>query len=299
MSKEVVVITDSGCDLEPEFAKEHGIDERVPLSITFGPKGEEGTFFDRVTLSSREFFQKVKSSRFFPTTAAPSVDAFEKAYERAMERKSSGNVFSIHLPRPPVSRTIESAEAAAKKLMEKNKKLRFEIVDSGQFTLGLGIPAIVAGELASRGKKLPEIVEEINKILPRLYTFVLLDTLEFAKKGGRVSLVKYLVASVLGYKPIIEMHRGELTTIAKIRTIPKAVEAFTRHLKKLAENYGPFEIMAVEHCDAENIAQKISSDLNENFVRRRDLGVFEAGPTLGSHGGPGAVGVSILLPPKT
>jgi len=292
----VAVITDSASDIEPEFAKEHGIDEIVPLSITFGPKGEEGSFLDRVTISSKEFFEKVRKSRFFPKTAAPSIEVFVQANIRAMEKKRTKNIFSIHIPPPPISATIENAKQAAEMLMKKNKHIRFEIVNSGQVSLGLGIPAIIAGELAQKGKKLTEIKEEIDKILPRLYTFALLDTLEFAKRGGRINLVKYLTATLLNFKPVIELHQGSLKTIAKIRTKSKAIDWFREHIHKLAENYGPFEMIAVEHGEAEKTAQLINDDLTN--VALRNLGVFEIGPTLGSHGGPGTIGVSILLSSK-
>lgn len=288
----VAVITDSTSDLDPSWAKEQGIDAVVPLGIAFG----SNAFLDRVDINSKEFFEQLSTSKDFPTTSAPSVGLFKKIYEEAIEKRRTKNIYSIHLPPPPMSATIENAERTLFELRVERPKLQFEVVNSGQVSLGLGIAALRAGEAADRKKKLPEIKEEVHQFLDRLYTFGVLATLKYARKGGRLGLVKYLAGTILHYSPIIQIYKGEIKSIANIRTRPRAVETLTNQLRKTVKEYGQFEEIAIIHANAEDDAQRISEELRG--CGKRNLGIFEMGPALGAHTGPGTIGISVLFPPK-
>lgn len=289
----VAIVTDSTCDLDPAFARGRGVDGVVPLGVVFGP---DESFLDRINLSSKEFFQKLSSSRFFPTTSAPSLGDFKKIYEEAMDKRKTKNIFSIHLPHPPISATIEHAEITLQELKTQSPKLNFSVVDSGQISLGLGIAALRAAEAADQKKKLPEIKEEINQILDRLYTFGVLATLKYARKGGRLGLVKYLAGSILHYLPIIQVYKGEIKSIANIRTKERAIQTLTNQLRKAVKDNGRFEEIAIIHGNAEDDARRINDELKG--CAKRNLGIFEMGPVLGTHAGPETVGVSVLFPSR-
>lgn len=288
----VVVVTDSTSDLDPSWAKEQGIDAVVPLGVAFG----SNAFLDKVDINSKEFFEQLSTSKNFPTTSAPSVGLFKKIYEEAMEKRRTKNIYSIHLPPPPMSATIDNAERALFELREERPRLQFEVANSGQVSLGLGIAALRAAEAADRKKKLPEIKEEVYQLLDRLYTFGALATLKYARKGGRLGLVKYLAGSFLRYSPIIQVYKGEIKSIANIRTRQRAIKTLTNQLRKSVNENGLFEEMAIIHGNAADDAQMVNEELKG--CTKRDLGIFEMGPVLGAHAGPGTVGVSVLFPPR-
>ena len=296
--RKVVTVTDSTCDIPPDLAREHGI-TIVSLEVRFDTRRGE-IYKDGVDMTSADFFDKLRTSKVHPGTSAPPVGEFEETYIEIMERTRS--IFSIHLF-DDYSGTLKIAQMAAKKVIEddtSHNKPDIRVKDSGQVSLGLGIAALRAAKLAERRKKLPEIEEEINALLPRIYTFCVLPTLEYARKGGRLSNVDNLasyIPSFLHKVPLLRIYDGRIRRIKFIKDNDK-VNGLITYVKEFAKgNEIKFEEMAIIHGKALAEAQSIQDTLKD--MTDYNLGIFELGPALGVHSGPGTVAVSVLLSEKT
>lgn len=290
MTERVVgVVTDSTCDLPAKMAREVGL-EVVPLDVVFGKE----TFMDGVELTSSDFFDKLETSPYFPSTSAPPLGRFLEAYERTLERTGGISLYSIHLL-DSASKTRENAEIALRQLTERDHRIRGIAKDSQQVSLGLGILARRAALLAEKKHSLVEIDEAMDKLRPHVRTICVLPTLTFARKGGRLSkvkLAKSYIGTFLGIVPIIEFKDGEMTDIGTSR-IGKRLHTLVDKVRLLYEEHGKFEEIAIVHGNAVQDAYWVAGALDGSA--KNNLGIYELGSTVAVHGGPGTIEVSILL----
>ncbi len=272
------VVTDSACDLSADQAAAVGL-AVVPLSIRFGTD----EFLDRVDLSTDEFWRRCASSRMLPETSAPSPGAFQRSFEEAAEEGCDG-VLCINLS-GGVSATIQSAVAAAKAVAD---RIEVRTVDSRSLTLGLGLMALDLAERAQRGESLDELVDRAQSLIDRTYVFGALDTLEHLEKGGRVGGARALLGSLLSIKPVVTLRDGVVEEESKQRTR-------TRSLQYVADKVRTFPSisrLAVANGAAKDIDQFLS--LLGTVDSEHPLLVSDLGPVVGTHAGPGTIGVCLI-----
>lgn len=275
----VRIVTDSACDLPQAVADAHGI-AIVPLTIRFGAT----EFTDRRDLTTAEFWTRSAESAVLPETAAPAPGQFEETYRRLAAEGADG-IVCISLS-GELSATIQSARLAAQSVAD---AIRVEVVDSRSVTMGLGMIVLTAARRAEDGADIDTIAKEAASLAERTRVWGALDTLDNLKKGGRVGGAKALVASVLSIKPIIEVRDGKVEEGGKQRTRTRAL-AFL--IDKVREQ-GPLENLAVMHA--------ATSDVDAFVERLRpffagEIVVGDIGPVIGTHSGPGAIGVVFQLP---
>jgi DegV family protein with EDD domain len=275
----VRIVTDSACDLPQAVADAHGI-AIVPLTIRFGAT----EFTDRRDLTAKEFWKRSTESAVLPETAAPAPGQYEETYRRLAAEGADG-IVCISLS-GELSATIQSARLAAESVAD---SIRVEVVDSRSVTMGLGMIVLTAARRAEEGADVDTIVKEAASQAERTRVWGALDTLDNLKKGGRVGGAKALVASVLSIKPIIEVRDGKVEEGGKQRTRARAL-AFL--VDKVREQ-GPLENLAVIHA--------ATSDVDAFVERLRpffagEIVVGDIGPVIGTHAGPGAIGVVFQLP---
>ncbi len=275
----VRIVTDSACDLSQELVDQHGI-EVVPLSIRFGAD----EFVDRTELSVDDFYARMAASDALPETAAPSPGAFEQAF-RALGG-AGDEVVSINLS-AALSATMQSAATAAKAL---EGEVAVTVLDSKALTLGLGNIVVAAAEAAKGGASVADVVALVESLSERTRMWGTLDTLDNLVKGGRVGKAQALVGSVLSIKPVLDMSSGEVHEAAKPRTRKKA-------LLWLRDK-------VVEHGEVDNLwvmeghAEEDAKDLVELLAAEYDaaaIGTGRIGPVIGTHGGPGVLGVCFWI----
>ena len=290
MAERVGVVTDSTCDLPNQMARDLEL-EVVPLEVIFGQE----TLKDGIDINSKQFFERLPNSPHFP----PSMGDFIETYGRVLDRTKVSSLYSVHLL-ASASKTKENAELAMRQIMDDKPGVRGLVRDSKQVSLGLGIAARRAAQLAKRKKDLIVIDKEMDDIIPRIRTVCVLPTLKYARKGGRltkVRLAKSYLGSLLHIVPIIEFEGGNMSDIGTVRSSKtKRLEGLVQRVFTLSEEHGKFEEMAIVHGDAIEDAQWVAGALSTR-VRSREgnLGIFDLGPTVGVHGGPGTIGVSVLL----
>lgn len=270
----VRIVTDSACDLAQAQVDEHGI-EIVPLSIRFGDE----EYVDRTELSVDEFYAKMADTGILPETAAPSPGAFEQAFRKLGE--GGDEVVCINLS-AALSATMQSAAAAAKSL---EGEIPVTVVDSRALTIGLGNLVIAAAEASERGAGVEEIVTLVNDLSDRTRMWGLLNTLDNLLKGGRIGKAQQLMGSVLSIKPVLDMSTGEVHEAGKPRTKKKGL-LWLRDKVLEFEGIENLWVMAGDPDDAAELIDLLEGNYDGEIHQGR------IGPVIGTHGGPGVMGVS-------
>ena len=279
----VAIFTDSASDMDPAEAAASGI-TIVPLLVTFGSE----TFKAGTELSGPDFWKRMTApSAPFPTTAASSPGEFKEAYEAAFENGAEA-VVSINVA-GTLSGTIKSAQIARDMLPDRE----IHVVDSLGASMAQGILARMGVELAETDVPAEEIAEELERRAQDMRMYVALETLEYLKKGGRISGAQAAIGTLLSVKPIIMVKHGEVTTADRVRTRSKARE---RLLEMIFER--PVERIAILHT----LAPDVEAFRNEILRRVPDLDpetvtVELVGPSVGPHLGPGCVGAAVMYRP--
>jgi DegV family protein with EDD domain len=272
------VVTDSACDLSADMAAAQGL-TIVPLSIRFG--SEE--FVDGSTLSTDEFWARCKASSVLPETSAPSPGAFQEAFVAAADDGYDG-VVCINLS-SEVSATYQAAVAAAKTVSD---RIPVRTVDSRSLTMGLGLMVLEAAELASGGSSLDDLVERVTSLIPRTLVYGVVDTLEHLEKGGRIGGARALLGSLLSIKPVVTLIDGRVEEESKQRTRVRSL----RYLADKAREAPPISRLAVCDGAAPDIDQMLG--LLDGVPTDHPLVVTDLGPVVGTHTGPGTIGVCVL-----
>jgi DegV family protein with EDD domain len=280
----VAIFTDSASDLDPAEAAASGI-HIIPLLVTFGKE----TFKAGSELPGPEFWKRMTAPDApFPTTAASSPGEFKEAYESAFEGGAEA-VVSIHVA-GTLSGTIKSAQVARDMLPDRE----IHVVDSLGASMAEGILARMGVELAEADVAAEEIAGELESRAPDMRMYVALETLEYLKKGGRISGTQAAIGSLLSVKPIIAVKHGEVTTADRVRTRSKARE---RLLELIFER--PVERIAILHTGAPDV-----QDFRAEILRRlpdidpETVTVELVGASVGPHLGPGCVGAAVMYRPS-
>jgi DegV family protein with EDD domain len=283
----VAIVTDSSADLIPEQVAAHGI-HVVPLFVRFG----EREYRVGVDLSTEGFWDELlKAGAPFPSTAAPSPGTFQETFE-AIFAAGAEAIVAV-LIGSKISATIAAATLAADALADRE----IHIVDSGSTSMSTGFPAILAAELAADGMAAAEIAARVGDRLPDVDLYVAADTLEYLRRGGRISAARAAIGGVLSVKPIITVRDGSVEVAERPRTRVKARE---RVLELVAA--GPVERLAVIHTPT-SPPDEVAA-FRDALVARIPGGVDPAhvstgllGATTGPHLGPGLMGAAFLRPP--
>jgi len=275
----IQVVTDSACDLTPSIADSNDI-RVVPLAIRFG--AEE--LVDRDELSIKEFWDRVITGPHMPETAAPAPGAFRQAYLDAADA-GAGGVVCVTLS-SGLSATFQAATTAAADL-----PIPVMVVDSLSVTMGEGLMALAASDMAREGRNLEDIVTELESLRDRTHVYGVLGNLDFLKKGGRIGGAAHLMGSLLSIKPVIEIRDGVVEVESKQRTRSRSLQ----YLAAKALHAGPLERLAVANGVAPDIDEVLT--MLEAVHPEHPMVVSDLGPVIGSHAGPGTVGVCFQVAP--
>ena len=275
----VKVVTDSTSDIPADLATGLGLTV-VPLNVNFGTE----TFKDGVTMSADEFYERLTSGSTLPTTSQPSPGDFVEVYDRLGE--GADGIVSVHLS----ARESGTYNSAVQAKAETKAECPIEVVDSEQFSMGLGMIAMSAARAASDGAGVEEVVAAANEAKTRSEVVCMFETLDYLVKGGRVGKAQGMVGSLLNIKPMIIIRDGQVHQLAKVRTFRKSVA----RLKETARGFAPLESLAVLHSTTPDAAQELADDLRDLLPSGAEPYIARFGPVIGTYTGPGALGFGIL-----
>ena len=277
------IIADSGCDITQEEARELGI-EILPIKTIFG----ETEYRDGIDLTHEEFFEKLIESDIFPTTSQISPFEYEQKYE---EIKKDGDQAIVITLSSKLSGCFQSANIAA----EDYEGIVFP-VDSLSVTAGERILIEYAVRLREQGLQIQDIIEKLEGRKHKIRLIALLDTLEYLKKGGRISAAAAMAGALLSIKPVVAIENGEVTVLGKAR----GSKAGNNMLREMVNKEGvidfsmPFALVYSGLSD--ELLQKYKKDNRDLFEDAvGDIQGYSLGCAIGTHIGPGAIGTAFFV----
>ena len=276
----ITIITDSASDISQNNNKGVTV---LPMTITFGEENYE----DGVSLTPDSFYMKLIESSALPKTSQVSPYAFGQAYENAL--KSADYVIVITLS-SKLSGTYQSACIAAD-----DYDGRVFVIDSENVTVGEQILIDYALSLIDKGIEVNTIVSQLNTIKKRIRLVALLDTLEYLKKGGRISSGAAFLGNVLSIKPVIAIVDGEVSFLGQARGSKQG----NNFLIQQVDTYGGIDyslpvLLGYTGCSTVLMDKYIkdSSSLWEGRIPVPDI--IQVGATIGTHIGPGGIAVAFF-----
>jgi DegV family protein with EDD domain len=269
------IVTDSTADFEADEARDLGI-EVVPLTVVFGDQA----LLDRVEITPEQFYRRLVESRITPKTSQPPVGRFAAAFEQ-LAAEGATEILAICLS-SRLSGTLGSAHLAA---AGPPSGVRVETFDSLLVAGGLNALARRAADLARAGATLDEVVHVLRAMLPRIQIHILLDTLEYLQRGGRIGRAQALLGGMLSIKPIVSVEDGQVGASERVRSRPRGIDRLYEHIVGLSD----VERVIVQHTgapdDALRLVARATSALPDAAVELRWIG-----PVVGVYTGPRGVG---------
>lgn len=276
------IITDSSCDLPAAELEKYGI-EMIPLKVTF-EKGE--TFLDRVELSPALFVKKMALSKTLPKTAAPDPTTFIQYFEKGL--KEAGEVLFISLS-SGLSSTYQTATLACKMLGSEKVK----VFDTLTASLGTGIMAIKAAQMATENLSLSVIIQRLSQIRESHEVFFTLDTLENVVKGGRLTRVEGMAGTLLNIKPILRGNKkGTPEVVEKVRGRKKAISRLVAMVGELTGNSVARRIIGISHVNCEEDACRLMEMIKQRYDTE-DIMISDMGGTIGTYAGEGGLMINL------
>lgn len=273
------IIVDSTADMVPEVEKRVHI---VPLTLRFGDE----EFIDGVTIDHRTFYEKLIESDILPTTSQATPGAFMVEYEKAREANESAVVITVA---SQLSGTHQSAVIAAQEYEN------IYVVDSGSGAMGSGILVEYAVRLLDEGLNAKEIFERLEEVKKRIIIVALVDTLEYLKKGGRVSKAVAFAGGLLNIKPVLSVVGGEISVLGKARGSKMGNNLLVQEIDKAGGVDFDMPVLLGYSGISDALLLKYIEDSRHIWEGNLDeIRYTTVGSVIGTHAGPGAVVVAFF-----
>ena len=276
----VKIIIDSTADVTPAVRAKCTV---VPLTVRFG----DTEYIDGVTITHQKFYEMLIESDTLPTTSQPTPDAFAQEFRKVAEAGDKAVVLTIS---SMLSGTYQSACIAAMDYPDS-----VYVVDSRSVTIGSGILAQLAVELAEQGRTAEEIVEILSEQRDNVCLIAMLDTLEYLKKGGRISKAVAFAGDLLSIKPVISVPDGQIHILGKARGSKQGNNLLVREIQKAGGVEFSKPCLLGYTGLNDDLLQKYVRDSAELWEGHVDL-LYTAhiGSVIGTHAGPGAIAVAFF-----
>jgi DegV family protein with EDD domain len=276
------IVTDSTADLDQFELDELGI-AMVPLTVRFG----DDAYLDRLEINAEDFYTRLANARVLPHTSQPSVGQFHEAFA-LLAAQGADEILAIHLS-SKLSGTFGAARVAAR---QAPAGCHVSVLDSRTIARGLAALVRCAAEVARQGGSSAQAQAAASALIRRHTVQILLDTLEYLQRGGRIGRARSLLGSILNVKPIVRLEDGEVVAGGRVRSRARGVQQLFETASKTPE----IEHVVVEHsggvADAEDLAHRLRDELPGKRVEVRWLS-----PVVGVHAGPNAIGTVVVQTP--
>lgn len=277
------IVTDSSSDITPQRAKELGIDV-LALSVNFG----EESFKSGTEMTNEQFYERLVDAKVMPTTAQVNPYEFEECYRKYIDQ--GDEIISIHMS-AGLSGTYQSAVIAKESIG--TDKIR--VIDSETVCSSVGLLAILAKQMVDEGKDFQTIGDTIQEYVGRLQLYIILDTLDYLKRGGRISPSVAFVGGVLGLHPVVSVVNQTVKMLDKVKGKKSANRWLVSKMQEIPQDKSlP---MLIGHANAFEKGEKLREELEASGV----TGIMDdvcMGPIIGTHGGPDAIGIFYIAEKK-
>ena len=276
----VRIIVDSTTDLTPALKARL---TAVPLTVHFGDE----EYIDGITIDHKTFYEKLIESDVLPTTSQATPDAFGRVFEEIVSAGDTAVVLTIS---SVLSGTCQSAVIAAA-----DYPGRIFVVDSRTASIGAGILAELALQLADSGLSAGEIAAQLEEAREKVCVVAMLDTLEYLKKGGRISKTVAFAGSLLAIKPVVALKQGEIVLLGKARGSRQGNNLLVQEIGNAGGVDFSRPVLLGYTGLSDLLLQKYMEDSRELWADRTEsLRFTPIGSVIGTHAGPGAVAAAFF-----
>ncbi len=280
------IVTDTATNLPRAIIDEFQI-MIVSGTISFGAE----TFLEYPDLKIDDFYRRLIASKTPPVGRDPNVLDFKKEYTRLLGEQPDTTILSIH-----VSEALGTAISAARQAAALLPMANIRLFDSRNVSLGQGLMVWEAARMAKAGARVEEILQRLAMMRERTELFVLVDTLEYLAKGGRVGPVARLVGGLLNVKPILTLKDGLVQSHSQYRTRARGMAELKQFALAKCEGVDGLR-MGIMHALCEDDARQLADEFQKK-LQPELLTISDIGPAVGANTGPGAIGVAWFAPPK-
>lgn len=278
--QQVAIVTDSGADLPREVCEALDI-HMVPVRVNFGAED----FLDKVSLSTGEFYARLKTSRVLPQTSQPPPGDFRRQFEFLLAHHPA--LVYVGISRA-VSGTLQSGESAAARV----DASRAQVADSGHASCGQGLIVIAAARAAAGGATPEQITRLVEVLRPRTFTYAIAPDISFGVRGGRVPAWAGPLVKLLGVTPVAKMREdGTLGVHGALWGRHHAPRRFAAYVAKRLPGGKRWRVV-VGHCDSQADGAELLAALRGK-LDLAEAWLVEAGPAIGAHAGPRALVVAL------
>ncbi len=274
------MIVDSVADIPKDLAEALGIIV-VPLQVNF----EDASYKDGLDLSSQAFFQKVAQASKLPTTAQVTPGEFIEVFRRELEAGHDLIVMTM-------SARMSGTHNAARTAMEFLETDRITLFDSKGVTFGYGLMAVLAARMIRAGAGRETVCAEIERMIANQESRFIVDTLDYLRRGGRLTVGEAFIGGLLNIKPILRVSGGELQAEDKVRGRKKAIRAICDWLERERIDLSE-KTVALYHADDREYMDELETALREQFPIGEVI-YSEVGSVVGTHSGPGCIAISFI-----
>jgi DegV family protein with EDD domain len=278
------VVSDSTAYLPRELVEQHEI-RLVSLYVNWDDRSERELDMP----DFNEFYDRLRAADRLPTTSQPSIGDFLDVYRPLVE--GGYDVASVHIS-GGISGTVESARQAKEQLAQGADGDRITVIDSQRACGGLGLMALAGAKMAQTGADLDAVVRRIESVRTDLKMWFAVDTLEYLRRGGRIGAASAWLGAALKIKPILTLDK-EITPIERVRTGAKALRRLSEYAQQRHEDGA--DAWVAQHIQAPQEVGQLA-DTVERIMGRGPVFVSEIGPVIGTHIGPGLLGVGGIPP---
>ncbi|NIM95307.1 MAG: DegV family EDD domain-containing protein [Anaerolineales bacterium] len=274
----IAIITDSTANLPGDLIERYQIGIAPQVLIWEGE-----TFYDEVDITADEFYKRLQTSDEVPTTSQATIASFLELFEPHVK---VGNPIVAILVSDELSGTIQSAVQAK----ESFPGAIIEIIDSRSIAMAMGFQVLAAARAAEEGRSFNEVVDVAEQAKDRTGVVFVVDTLEYLHKGGRIGGAANLLGTALSLKPLLQVNDGIVDSLERVRTKAKACDRLIDIIDERVSDQQPVRIAALHAAsldEAEALLDKTKDRCNPD-----ELMITDVGPVVGTHAGPGTVGIA-------
>ena len=279
MPKRIALVTDSTSDLPEEYRIKYQI-YVVPLTIVWG----KDQYLDGIDLKAEDFYARLAADSIIPTTSQPTPKEFLAIYQRALE--DGADEIIVLTISSAMSETIQSARLAAEGF-----KIPVHVIDSKSNSMSLGWQVLAAARQREQNSDIHQIFEAVENVRKNLHFHIVLETIDYLFRGGRIAGAARFIGGLLHLKPQIRVNHetGSVEAGEISRTRGQAVEHLYSSFFKLVDTTQPLHIAVLHNAalaEAEALAERVRQEFNP-----KELIITIVSPVLGVHTGPGALGL--------
>ena len=277
--QKVRIITTSGCDLSYEEAAANNV-IMIPDWVIFG----EEQYRNNIDILPDTFYSRIATEEHLPTSAHPSPAQLMDAFASASDAEE---IICI-VASSKMAGTYNTASFTAEQMMDEGFPAKIHVFDSLQISLGMGILVLEAARMANSGACAKDILEHLDKLVSNIGLFFVMNTLDYARRGGRIGAITAVAADTLGVKPLLTFRDGVVSDLSLNRTLKSGIKAIFKKYAALADDNPEVFIF---HANNERGAENLKAMIQEAFPEITPR-IEWVGPVVGLYSGPGCVGMA-------